>query len=170
VDTHQASDKHHQPVLTKLVAIYRPHQFLVGFKIVKVKHMDLIKQTKLQNIFLWVAALAFVLAVVFGAWSGYVYSQARITYENAQSVRDALRHFRTDQDAYPTTDQFQQRVLVPYYLSDMPKPRAIGKCSARAEFEYTQLTADNFKLQFCLPKTVAGLAPGLHEFTAEGLK
>lgn len=132
--------------------------------------MDLNRQTKLQKVFLWGAALTFLIAVIFGIWAGYSYSQARMTYENAQSVRDALRLYRADQDSYPTTDQFSQNILVPYYLSEMPKPVATGKCSKRSAFEYSQTSANNFKLQFCLIREVAGLPAGLHEFTEEGVK
>ncbi len=127
---------------------------------------------KLQSIYLTAAFILFVLAVVFGIFSGVAQGKDRATYENVETLNNALQYYFSDQDRYPTAAQFNdQLILLPLYMSAMPEPKnASGLCEDYKKFEYAQKNSKSFELKFCLRKGTKGLSKGSHVLTEKGLK
>jgi type II secretory pathway pseudopilin PulG len=129
------------------------------------------KRNKLQKIITIAVFILLAVSILWGIFSGISYARSKITYENAFAVREALRYYREDQDAYPSAEQFaEQKILVPYYLEKMPVGKTTGKCEQYKDFVYSQSTSKDFKLQFCLTHKIKGLPAGVHQYTEQGLQ
>lgn len=115
---------------------------------------------------------AFLLAIILGTFSGISYGQSKATYVGAWNITKALKYFHDDQGSYPTSEQYlNQIILVPLYLSSIPKPDDVsGACSKNPEFYYEQKSQDSFALQFCLKQSVAGFPAGLNLFTEKNIQ
>lgn len=126
--------------------------------------------TKLQSILLAAAFILFVIFLLWGIFSGVTYGKDKATYKNIEAINDALTYYHSDQDRYPSAAQFSNQILVPLYISAIPKPEnAAGSCASYPEFKYSQTIATDFKIEFCLNQGYAGLSKGLHVLTAKSI-
>ncbi len=129
--------------------------------------------SKLQSTILIVVFVLFVLFIFFGILSGLSFARSKATYANVQIINQGLTYFYSDQDHYPTADQYYNgRILATYnYMSDVPRPEdANGACKSYPDFVYSQSGPKHFALQFCLTQGVAGLSSGVHTLTDKGLQ
>ena len=128
--------------------------------------------TKLQSIFLAAAFVLFVLSLLWGIFAGMNLGKAKATYANVVSIHNALEYYHSDQDAYPTAAQFDnQLILVPLYISAMPKPvNPSSLCAGKNSFVYSQAKPSDFNLQFCLQSATAGLSKGFHVLSEKGVQ
>jgi hypothetical protein len=130
------------------------------------------KIKKLQSIVSIVVFVLFISSLVVGAYAGYTAGQSRATYENVLNINKALKYYYADQDIYPSQEQYlNQKILVPYYLREMPRPVGSGgSCSKYQNFDYSQSTSKKFALQFCLNKSTDGIPAGVHVLNEQGLQ
>src|SRR3989344_1715957 len=102
--------------------------------------LPILNPTKLQLITLIVAFLLVALFLIKGIFAGLALSRAKANYQNVETLAQALEYYHKDQGVYPSADQFNnQRILVPFYLAQMPGYVAQkGVCSESEGYIYTQ--------------------------------
>ena len=127
---------------------------------------------RLQSIYVTAAFILFVLALIFGMFSGVKSGKDQATYRNVETINNALHYYFTDQDSYPTAEQFNnQEILVPLYMPAIPVPDNVsGVCKDYQKFDYSQQNNQSFNLKFCLTKGLAGLSAGVHTLTEKELQ
>lgn len=131
-----------------------------------------LNQERLRLIVMILACVLFTLSLLFGIASGFSYGQSKATFSYAQKINQALAFYQSDQGRYPSATQFyDQRILVPDYLTDLPKPLdASSACASYNQFFYSQSNPQNFDLEFCMKQSASGLSAGSHIFTEKGLQ
>jgi hypothetical protein len=134
-----------------------------------LKNLD---QSGLRLLILIIASLLFGFSLIFGISAGIAYGRSQATLAYVQKIGQALAYYKADQGIYPSADQFyNQRILVPDYLSDFPQPQeSNGACSNYKQFFYSQQNPLSYNLQFCLSQKTGGLAAGVHILTQKGLQ
>lgn len=135
-------------------------------------NLEALAQTKQQLIILIAAFILFILAIIFGIMSGRWSAKANADYQNVMHLNAALNYYFSDQDRYPSADEFyNQKILVPQYLTSMPIVAGTGGvCAGYDQYFYSQSEPARFSLKFCLLKPVASLSKGPHELTEAGIQ
>ncbi len=121
---------------------------------------------ELQSLTLVIAIILFVASLLFGAFSGIALGKDQATLGNVKNIAQALKYFHNDQQRYPTADEFfNQKILTPYYMSDIPTPvnAASGTCQGISQYTYIQLDAQNYSLGFCLNSAISGFNQGVNQ-------
>jgi hypothetical protein len=138
----------------------------------EVQPQNSVQNSKLQSYLLAAAFILFVLALVFGIFSGVNHGRDKATLKNLETINTALGYYHSDQGRYPTAVQFNdQKILVPVYLKDMPTPQNVsGACAKNMEFVYSQKNASEFSIQFCLKQGADGISKGQHLLTQQGVQ
>ncbi len=129
--------------------------------------------TSKQQLFILIAAfILFALAVLVGISSGRSNAKVQADYQSIIQINSALKYFYSDNDRYPSADQFMnQKILVPNYLAAMPVMQATGgACKDSTGYFYAQTAPANFSIKFCLAKSTNGLTAGTHELSESGLR
>ncbi len=134
-----------------------------------------IKKLQLSTAQLAIGVAAFVLllaSLFFGYRSGVARAYSLDTYHSVSVISDALGYYFTDNNIYPTQQQFQnQEILTLNYLTAQPKPSdSSGVCAAQTDFNYARPSTQSFQLQFCLQQSVKGLSAGTHVLTQSGVR
>jgi hypothetical protein len=127
---------------------------------------------KPQLISLIVAFIICALALVLGMRSGLAKERSKATYRSSRVLLQALKYYHSDQEAYPTADQFFNRaLLVPFYLPRMPVHSSQqGVCKGFTNFQYSQPGPQSFSLKYCLESSIEGEGPGVHELTQKDIQ
>lgn len=126
----------------------------------------------MQSLTLVAVIILFVLSILWGIFSGITLGKDQANYQNVENLNQALHYFNSDQDRYPTADEFYtQKLLTPFYMSAMPSPPNInGACKNYSQYYYSQSLPSDFSLQFCLNSGTHGLSSGVHILTVQGVK
>ena len=117
---------------------------------------------------LTVTVLAVILLMtIFFAWKkGVSQAQADIVVFNARQLEKAMGYFYSDQDRYPTANEFADNAVLGQYVH--PLPLAGFSSSVCAEsFNYKHPNISSYELQFCIPASSGGFARGWNQMSGQ---
>lgn len=96
------------------------------------------------------AAVILLLGLFWGINAGKQISQAQIILQTEQNTVTALQSFYNDQNRYPSATEFADQNTMLNYLTNFPLPDFSSNICSQS-FLYQRISADSFKLSFCLP-------------------
>src|SRR5690348_15740443 len=98
-----------------------------------------------------VAAVILLVVVLKGSSTGKLQAQSQIVSSNASVLADGLNYFYSDEERYPTADEYQSNsAMMLKYFSGFP-PAAIPSKNCPSSFSYQHPSYGSYKLSFCIP-------------------
>jgi type II secretory pathway pseudopilin PulG len=109
--------------------------------------------------------VVFLLLSIVLTWnSGKNSAQSRLVLTNASGLQKALDYFYSDQDRFPTAQEFADRNIMINYANLFPPVNFVSK-SCSQSFVYKRASKNNYSLSFCLPKKEGNLKQGWNQVT-----
>ncbi len=104
-----------------------------------------------QNVLIVLCAAVLGFLAWWGWTNGLAASQSKTILKDAQSMQSAFQHFHTDQNRYPTIEEFSNNSVMQSYLTNFPPQTFPNKICPQT---YTYYSADpqSYELRVCLPK------------------
>ncbi len=112
-----------------------------------------------QNTLIGLAAVVLVVLCAWGWNNGLKASRSKTIIKDARAIQEGFKHFRTDQNRYPTTGEFEQENVMRAYLSNFP-PQSFPSEGCEKSFDYYSANPEVYELRICLPKAASGFAAG----------
>jgi hypothetical protein len=113
----------------------------------------------IQNIIVGIGAALLAVGLAWGIMSGIRAGKSDTILTQAENVTTGLRYFFTDNNRYPSAQEFQDKNLMLHYFSVYPLPSITGGGCTQT-FAYTSSSIRTYELRFCLPKARGGFAKG----------
>ena len=126
-----------------------------------------IQVSKNTTVILTVALASVVLffSLKFAYGSGKSKAQAETVVTNAQEVVKGLDYFYSDQNRFPSVEEFKDSNLMVSYFSTFPVP-FIESSKCQDNFVYKRQDIGKYQLNFCLAARITGFKAGWNEFTS----
>lgn len=135
----------------------------IGYKKVNLNFL----KTKLKPILSSLAVAVILLWVFFaGSATGKNNAQAEVVLNAATNAGQALKYFYSDQNRYPTGQEFGDKNIMDDYLSVFPLPNFPSSACAQS-FKYTRVSLSSYQLQFCLVASIGNYQAGWNSVTGQ---
>jgi hypothetical protein len=118
------------------------------------------------------AAVVVVAVILFygiyrGVHNGSLNAKSEVVLANARAITAGLDNFYSDQNRYPSQEEFANTNLMLAYISGYPPfPITGGQCSPDVwrsnNFDYHSLDFKGYQLNFCLPASVEKFSAGVN--------
>lgn len=107
------------------------------------------------------------LLVMLGYFSGQRSAAAKFNLAQVNETSLALSRFYTDQERFPTEEEFLEPSVFGQYLSKFPLAlKEVSKCEHGPEYKASVLS--RYELEFCLPANAGSFVAGWWKTTDTG--
>lgn len=109
-------------------------------------------QNRMSQIIAVIIMTVFLFVIlIWGGINGYGQAKADAIVLNSNTLAQGLQYFYTDQNRYPTLQEFADNNLMLNYFNPFP-PKQILSTNCKQNFVYKTGSYQSYELAFCLPE------------------